>query len=66
MKIKRICAWCNRDMGWASWENFDESLPRITHSMCEACYANILEDLESSNNQPMAINQNQQKGDRHE
>jgi hypothetical protein len=45
MKIKRICAWCNRDMGWAIWENFDESLPRITHSICDECSTKVLNDL---------------------
>jgi hypothetical protein len=48
MKIKRICAWCIRDMGWANYVNFDERLPRITHSICSECHTKVLDDLNQS------------------
>jgi hypothetical protein len=53
MKIKRICAWCNRDMGLANWEFFDESLPRITHSICSKCRTKVLDDLGQTDDQKL-------------
>jgi len=39
-KMKRVCAWCKKDMGTVSSEDSSESI--ITHGICKACANKIL------------------------
>ena len=48
MKLEVICAWCQKHLSFKECANFDESLPRITHSICQVCSAKVLEDLKKS------------------
>ena len=67
MKLIIRCSWCSRTMGEKYCEYLDENLPRITHSICRACSAKVLEDLERSNNKKLKMtNPNQPRGDKHE
>jgi len=49
MKLTIICSWCNLTIGEKECECLDETLPRITHSICQTCCAKVLEDLKKSN-----------------
>jgi len=48
MKLIIICSWCGVKIGEKDCDVFDESLPRITHSICQVCSAKVLEDLKKS------------------
>ena len=48
MKLTIICSWCSRIIGEKECDVLDESLPRITHSICQVCSAKVLEDLKKS------------------
>ena len=56
MKLTVICSWCSKAIGEKDCEYLDESFPRITHSICQACYVKVLKDLKRSNNQPVMKN----------
>jgi len=45
MKLIIICSWCGVKIGEKDCDVLDESLPRITHSICQVCSAKVLEDL---------------------
>ena len=49
MKLTIICSWCDAKIGEKDCGVLDESLPCITHSICQACCARVLECLEQSN-----------------
>jgi len=40
--MKRVCAWCHRDLGQTPAENLDEQT--VTHGICEDCAKRFLED----------------------
>ena len=48
MKLTIICSWCGVKIGEKDCDVLDESLPRITHSICQVCSAKVLEDLKKS------------------
>ena len=48
MKLIIICSWCGVKIGEKDCDVLDESLPRITHSICQVCSAKVLEDLKKS------------------
>ena len=36
--VRRVCAWCSREMGIAMWDvPKSEPAPEATHGMCEEC-----------------------------
>ena len=49
MKLTIICSWCGLTIGEKDCECLDESLPRITHSICKACCTKVLKSVEESN-----------------
>ncbi len=36
--FKRVCAWCNKDMGTVVWKSNGLEDCDTTHGMCEACF----------------------------
>ncbi len=44
--MKRICSWCNKDMG-VCVEARSGSDQVITHGICEACATEVLADIEA-------------------
>lgn len=57
MKLIVICSWCKLIIRNKDCDHLDESLPRITHSICKTCYAKVFEDLERSSNTTTVNNQ---------
>ena len=45
MKLTIICSWCGVKIGEKDCDVLDESLPRITHSICSECHSKVLDDL---------------------
>jgi hypothetical protein len=35
------CAWCRKLMGTKKCENWNETLPPVTHSICQDCQDNL-------------------------
>jgi len=50
MKLEIICAWCQKHLSFKECANFDESLPRISHSICDECRTKVLDDLKQTGN----------------
>ena len=48
MKLEVICAWCQKHLSFKECANFDESLPRISHSICDECRTKVLDDLKQA------------------
>jgi hypothetical protein len=48
MKLTIICSWCGVKIGEKDCDFLDESLPRITHSICDECYAAVIDDLKQT------------------
>lgn len=44
-KVKRICAWCKADMGWATWIGPLPPMiePLVTHGICQGCAERLLQ-----------------------
>ena len=57
MKVKVQCAWCQRYMGTKECNNLDRNLPRVTHSICPACYQGILAENHLKGERPTASRQ---------
>ncbi len=53
MKLKRICAWCGKCLGWRECELPPNSTGRITHGICKPCSEALIKqcDLEDQTNQ---------------
>ena len=51
MKLTIICSWCSGTIGEKDCDVLDESLPRITHSICQVCSVKVLEDLKQTDNE---------------
>ena len=53
MKLKRICAWCGKFLGWKDCEIPPNSTDRITHGICKACSETLINqyDVEDQANQ---------------
>ena len=51
MKLTIICSWCGVKIGEKDCDTLDESLPRITHSICSECHSKVLDDLNQPDNQ---------------
>ena len=49
MKLTIICSWCGVKIDKKDCDVLDQSLPRITHSICQTCCARVLECLEQPN-----------------
>ena len=45
MKLIIVCSWCCVKIGEKECDFLDESLPRITHSICDECRIKVLDDL---------------------
>ena len=50
MKLTIICSWCGVKIGEKDCDFLDESLPRITHSICSECHSKVLDDLNQTDN----------------
>ena len=48
MKLTIICSWCGVKIGEKDCDFLDESLPRITHSICFECHSKVLNDLKQT------------------
>ena len=48
MKLEIVCSWCGAKIGEKECDVFNESLPRITHSICKKCRTKVLDDLKQS------------------
>lgn len=45
MKLEIVCSWCGAKIGEKECNVFNESLPRITHSICKKCRTKVLDDV---------------------
>ncbi len=43
-EIKRICAWCKKDMGTIEGDCGDEAL-NVTHGICDECAEKMRKDI---------------------
>ena len=48
MKLTIICSWCGVKIGEKECECLDESLSRITHSICSECHSKVIDDLKQT------------------
>ena len=44
MKILVQCAWCHKTMGTKTTEIQYDLFPLVTHSICPACYENLMSE----------------------
>lgn len=56
MKLIIICSWCGVKIGEKKCDVLEERLPRITHSICNECSAEVLNKLNQPNEENMKIN----------
>ena len=48
MKLEIVCSWCGEKIGEKECNVLDESLPLITHSICDECCDKVLGDLKQT------------------
>ena len=48
MKIKKVCAWCDRPMGSIECNNQNSSPSQTSHGMCDECLQLVMAELEEA------------------
>ena len=46
MKLKRICAWCQKFMGTKKCEGLNHEGLDITHSICPECKEKVMREMD--------------------
>ena len=49
MKLKIVCAWCGKCLGWKDCEMPPYSPGRITHGICKPCAEGLVKQCNAEN-----------------